>query len=54
MECLNGCFDLDYGEDESALLSRVCHCTPAETLAGVERWNARGYTVAFQPREKGR
>ncbi len=43
MTCLNGCFDLDYGENEDT--PKECTCTPEDTLAAVLRFNALGILV---------
>lgn len=44
-DCLNGCHDLDYGQPDDTVTA--CTCTPAETLAAVERFNAKGIDVVF-------
>lgn len=55
-ECLNGCFDLDYGEDEAALHFKRCTCTVEDDMAATRRFNALGITVVTRllPRQKVR
>ncbi len=46
-DCLNGCYDLRYGEPEDTL--KVCNCLPADVLRAVDRFNRLGISVVFAP-----
>lgn len=47
LDCLNGCYDRDYGESERS--RKICVCTAEETLAAVDRLTGRGLKVVFEP-----